>query len=83
METTNMVLCSDQDLKVLFKALNIRTEKRCGEQALFEGKNQKSCKACGVPISLSNLGHIAHGSNITYCKNPACFAHYIANTKLD
>ena len=84
MEETNLVLFDDGDLEAVFKSAKLKIQEIGEEKGVYSISNEpKVCEGCGIPITLSNLGHIVYGSNKIYCKNPSCFGHYIANNKID
>lgn len=86
MVENEMILFTKDKMLKVFGSLDIKTEKK--EDVIIvldpekDNKEQAICEACEAKIDINNLGHIAHGSKKFYCKNPACFSHFIAERKL-
>ena len=80
-----MVLFTKDRLNKVLGVLDIKTDEKDGREIVLNPENEEEqavCVACESKIDVENLGHIAKGSKKIYCKNPACFSHFIAEKKL-
>ena len=79
-----MILFTKDRLHNVLGSLNIETKKNDDLEIILDAQTKKTavCEVCEIKINTDNLGHIAHGSKKFYCKNPACFSHFIAKRKL-
>jgi hypothetical protein len=86
MTPSEMVLLTRDKLQSVLSALNISTRHVDGESRHMilhpETNEQATCVSCKDKLHTENIGHIAHGSFDFYCKNPACFGHFVAKRKL-
>ena len=84
MTDNEMILFTKDKLQKVLTSLEIATEEKNGKDILINPETEEpaTCEACDTELNTENVGHIAHGSHDFYCKNPACFAHFIAKRKL-
>lgn len=90
LDKTKLSLVDFSTMRDVFGKLGITIQKLddSDKEALFlseeefQNKSIAKCEGCGKEIFLNTLGHIVHGSKLVYCKNPACFNHFLANRKM-
>jgi len=85
MKKIDLTIFDDEGAQSLVESLGVKTvfDKSTLKTYLMDEHDQKIvCDCCGSEIHINNVGNILKGSKKFYCKNPACFSHYLISKKL-
>ncbi len=83
MEKTNLIVFEKTEIKSLLSNLDVETKKVGPKEFILnEHRAIAECEECHQPMTLQNLGNIAHGSKLFFCDNPSCFASHLIKKKL-
>ncbi len=81
MEKTEIVLFNKENAKNILGQFDFKfSPEEEGEAILKDGEIVKCI--CETPLTVDNVGNIAHGSRLLFCDNPLCFATWVAKNKL-
>lgn len=85
MKKVSLTVFNDNQLPSILDSFGIKTvsNKNDLKSYLADAQDNKiQCDCCGTDLHISNVGNIMKGSMNFYCKNPACYAHYLISKKL-
>lgn len=84
MEKTDLILFNKEKTEGLLSQFDFKVINKKGDKQKIIGLDGElvQCHTCEADLNVNKVGTIAHGSRLIFCKNPLCFATWVAEKKL-